>query len=222
MRRSTRWLVERESMRLVPILFAVCLAGCSSLADLPGVRTMLTPDVQQDQTALKPGLYRLDPDHASLSFSLDHMGLSRLTGRFDRLEASLDFDEADPAAAALDVVIDMNSLAIATPDFTETLKGGDWFDAAAAPRARFVSTGIAVTGANTGEVTGELTIGGTTAPVTLTVTFNGGAQVPLTGAYTLGFDAEGTLNRSDFGLGRFSSFVSDAVAIRFSGEFQRQ
>ncbi|NHK28360.1 YceI family protein [Parvularcula flava] len=209
-------------MRFAPILLALSLVGCASLADLPGVRDVLTPAVRQEQAALKPGLYRLDPDHASLSFSLDHMGLSTLTGRFDRLEASLNFDEATPEAATLDVLVDMNSLAIATPDFTDTLKGSDWFDVEAAPQARFVSTGISVTGANMGEVTGDLTIGETTAPVTLTVTFNGGAEVPLTGAYTLGFDAEGLLNRSDFGLGRFSSFVSDEVVISFSGEFQRQ
>ncbi|MBD0425356.1 YceI family protein [Aquisalinus flavus] len=217
-----RSLDEGDFMRLAPILMAVCVTGCSSLADLPGVRGLLTPEVAQEQAALKPGLYRLDPDHASLSFSLNHMGLSTLTGRFDRLEASLDFDEAAPEAAALDVLVDMTSLSIATPDFTGTLKGSDWFDVAAAPQARFVSTGITVTGRNSGEVAGDLTIGEITAPVTLTVTFNGGAQVPLTGAYTLGFDAEGTLNRSEFGLGRFSSFVSDEVAIRFSGEFQRQ
>jgi len=209
-------------MRLALILASFCLTGCASLADLPGVRDVLTPEVSQDQAALKPGSYRLDPDHASLSFSLDHMGLSTLTGRFDRLEASLDFDEANPEAATLDVLIDMNSLAIATPDFTETMKSSDWFDVEAAPQARFASTGITVLGANTGEVTGDLTIGDATAPVTLTVTFNGGADVPLTGAYTLGFDAEGTLNRSDFDLGRFSSFVSDEVAISFSGEFQQQ
>lgn len=209
-------------MRFATILLALSLVGCTSLADLPGVRDVLAPDVRQKQAALKPGLYRLDPDHASLSFSLDHMGLSTLTGRFDRVEASLDFDEANPEAASLNVLVDMTSLSIATPDFTETLKGSDWFDVEAAPQARFVSTGISVTGGNTGEVTGDLTIGKTTVPVVMTVTFNGAAQVPLTGAYTLGFDAEGMLNRPDFGLGQFSSYVSDEVEISFSGEFQRQ
>lgn len=203
------------------IICGFWLGGCAGLADLPVVSGLLQAEVSRAPQALKPGSYRLDPAHASLTFSVDHMGLSRFTGRFDRLQASLEFDEAQPEAARLDVLVDMASLSIGDEDFGDTLLGPDWFDARAHPEARFTATAVNVTGENSGTVSGDLTLAGVTAPVTLQAVFNGGAQVPLTGAYTLGFDATGEIDRSAFGLGRFSGFVGDTVSIAFSGEFQR-
>jgi polyisoprenoid-binding protein YceI len=199
----------------------VCLSGCNSLAGLPIVQAAITPNVETGQAALKPGNYALDPAHAYLSFSVEHQGLSELKGRFDKFDVSLSFDEASPEAASLDVRIDVNSLFLSTPEFSETLKGKDWFNAATFPDARFKSTKVDVTGDNNGRVTGTLTLNGKTHPVTLIVKFNGGAMIPITGKYTVGFDATGSFNRSDFGLGKYTPLVSDNVRLSFSGEFQK-
>jgi polyisoprenoid-binding protein YceI len=192
---------------------ALALAACGYL--LPSHNQTFEP------AKLPAGAYRLDPEHASLLVKLDHFGFSELVGRFDRFEGSLDFDPERPAAAHLTVLIDPASIDFNLPKFEQDLRGPDWFDVARFPQARFESRTIAVTGDKTGRVTGDLTLHGVTAPVTLEVTFNGGADSLLTGRYTLGFAASGTLSRSTFGLGAYAPAVGDQVTLEIHAEFQR-
>lgn len=170
---------------------------------------------------LPAGSYRLDPEHASLLFKIDHLGFSTLVGRFDRFAATLDFDPGDPAASRLSATIEPASIDLDLPKFEEDLRGPDWFDVARYPEARFDSREIVITGDDAGRVTGDLTLHGVTRPVTLDVTFNGGGDSLLTGRYTLGFAAQGALSRSDFGLGAYAPAVGDTVALEFHAEFQR-
>lgn len=193
-------------------LAALWLAGCGYL--LPRAGTALPAE-------LPAGSYRLDPEHASLLFKLDHLGFSQLVGRFDRFDATLDFDPAAPEAARLTVLVDTASIDLDLPAFEAELRGPRWFDADRFPQAHFKSRGIAITGANRGRVDGELTLHGDTAPVMLEVTFNGAGDSLLTGRYTLGFGATGTLLRSDFGLGAYAPAVGDEVVLEIYAEFQR-
>jgi polyisoprenoid-binding protein YceI len=199
-------------LRLLACLAPLALAGCGYL--LPRAGTAVPSD-------LPPGSYRLDPEHASLLFKLDHLGFSQLVGRFDRFEASLDFDPAQPAAAKLTVLIETASIDFDLPPFEEQLRGPQWFDVERFPQARFESRGIEITGDHTARVEGELTLHGQSAPVTLEVTFNGAGESLLTGRYTLGFGATGTLTRSDFGLGAYAPAVGDEVILEIHAEFQR-
>jgi polyisoprenoid-binding protein YceI len=192
---------------------ALTLTGCGYL--LPSHNQTL------DLGQLPGGAYRLDPEHASLLFKLDHFGFSELVGRFDRFEASLDFDPKQPEAARLTVLIDPASIDLNLPKFEQDLRGPDWFDVSHFPQSRFESRTITLTGEKTGQVTGDLTLHGVTAPVTLDVTFNGGADSLLTGRYTLGFAATGTLTRSTFGLGAYAPAVGDQVTLEIHAEFQR-
>ena len=197
--------------------FALCLGlaltGCGYL--LPSHNQTLNPE------KLPVGAYRLDPEHASLLFKLDHFGFSELVGRFDRFDASLDFDAKQPEAARLTVVIDPASIDLNLPKFEQDLRGPDWFEVSRFPQARFESREIQITGEQTGKVTGDLTLHGVTAPVTLDVTFNGGADSLLTGRYTLGFAAAGTLARSTFGLGAYAPAIGDEVLLEIHAEFLR-
>lgn len=170
---------------------------------------------------LPAGAYRLDPEHATLLFKIDHLGFSQLVGRFDRFDATLDFDSENPAASRLSATIDPASIDLDLPKFEEQMRGPDWFDVGRFPEVRFDSREVTVTGDNTGQITGDLTLHGVTRPVTLDVTFNGGGDSLLTGRYTLGFTATGTLARSDFGLGAYAPAVGDAVTLEIYAEFQR-
>lgn len=194
----------------------VLAPGCETLA------TALAPDVETEAAALRPGNYTLDPAHASLIFKVDHLGFSTYVGRFERFDVSLNFDENDAAASRVEAVIDMTSLDVANDDFAETLMGPSWFDAAAFPEARFQSTAIIVTGENTGTMTGDLTLHGVTAPVSLEVMFNGGGRDRLRGAYAIGLSARGEISRSAYGVDRFEGLVGDTVAIEIEAEFLRQ
>jgi polyisoprenoid-binding protein YceI len=171
--------------------------------------------------ALPAGAYRVDPEHASVLVKIDHLGFSQLVGRFDRFDATLDFDSDNPAASRLDAEIDPASIDFNLPKFEDDLRGADWFDVARYPEARFTSREIEATGENTGRVTGDLTLHGVTQPVTLDVTFNGAGDSLVTGRYTLGFAAAGTLSRSAFGLGAYAPAVGDEVSLEIHAEFQR-
>jgi polyisoprenoid-binding protein YceI len=198
--------------RLLALLVPLALAGCGYL--VPRAATV-APE------ALPAGSYRLDPEHASLLFKLDHLGFSQLVGRFARFDASLEFDPARPQAARLTVLVETASIDLDLPAFEEELRGPRWFDAARFPQARFESRAIELTEADTGRVEGELSLHGERAPVVLEVTFNGAGDSLLTGRYTLGFAASGTLSRSDFGLGAYAPAVGDAVILEIHAEFQR-
>jgi len=200
----------RARVMLVALL---ALGGCGYL--LPhGHQTT-------EVAALPEGAYRLDPDHATILFKIDHLGFSKLVGRFDRFDSTLDFDPEAPEAATLVVTIDPASINLGVPAFDQDLPGPSWLDVERYPQARFESQGIAITGEDTGTVTGDLTLHGVTAPVTLDVTFNGGGSSLLTGAYTLGFSAQGSLLRSTFGLGAFAPAIGDEVVLEIHAEFAR-
>ena len=194
------------------LALSCCLVACGYL--LPRAET-------PPPSELPAGAYRLDPEHATLLFKIDHLGLSQLVGRFNRFEATLNFDPADPAASRLSARINPASIDLDLPAFEEELRGPDWFDVARFAEARFESRGIEVTGDATGRITGDLTLHGVTQPVTLEVTFNGGGDSVLTGRYTLGFAAAGTIARSAFGLGAYAPAVGDEVVLEIHAEFQR-
>ena len=112
----------------------------------------------------------------------------------------------------------MGSLDIANDEFGETLMGPDWFDAAGFPEARFQSTRILITGPVTANVEGILTLHGRTAPITLAVTFNGAGFDRLRGAEVAGFSATAELDRTDFGIDRFSGLLTDKVRVEIEAE----
>lgn len=197
-------------------------AGLAALLILPACGYLIPAHHQTTEPSELPeGGYRLDPAHTALLFKVDHLGFSQFVGRFDRVDASLVFDPEGPEASRLTVLVDMASIDVNPPAFAEELRGPDWFEVERFPEARFESRTIEVTGETTGIVRGDLTLHGVTRPVTLDVTFNGGGDNLITGDYTLGFAARGTLLRSDFGLGAYAPAIGDEVTLEISVEFGR-
>lgn len=170
------------------------------------------------------GTYKIDPRHAQVIFMVRHMGLSTFYGRFGAVNGTLTVDPAAPDQSTLDATIDMTGLNSHDTELDGVLKDSV-FDVAKYPTVTFKATKIAVTGDNTGTVTGDLTIKGVTKPVALNVTFNGGRNSPIPfEPYRLGFDATGTVSREDFGLTGYiwGGFVGDAVTIAIEAEFEKQ
>ena len=94
----------------------------------------------------------------------------------------------------------------------------DFFGADDKEMITFTSTGIKVTGENTAEITGDLTLNGVTKSVVLDAKLNQVGDHPMAGKPWAGFDATSTVLRSDFGVGAFAPFVSDEVQIMISIE----
>ena len=195
------------------LILGLLLVGCGSL---------IKPNVKTGIAQLEKGSYKLDQTHVAVLFKINHMGLSTFVGRFNKVDATLEFDPNNIAAARLSAIIDVTSVDVNNLDLEETLRGSNWFDTKKYPQAFFKTTSVSVIDQNSARFTGDLSLHGITAPIELTVTFNGGANNMLTGFYTLGFSATGDLSRSAFGIDYLVPAIGDQVALEVFAEFQQQ
>lgn len=184
--------------------------------------TLIKPKVKTGLIQLEKGSYKLDQTHAAVLFKINHMGLSTFVGRFNKVDASLEFDPENIAAAKLSAVIDIASIDVNNVDLEETLRGSNWFDAGQYPQAFFKTTNVKVIDENTAEFSGDLQLCGVTAPISLHIHFNGGGNNLLTGFYTLGFSAVSSFKRSTFGMDYLTPAIADQVDIEVFAEFQQQ
>jgi len=199
--------------KLFILLIATMLGACTSI---------VRPNYTQELVKLRPGQYQLDKMHSYILFRIDHFGLSKIIGRFNSMDASLDFDPKNIQALNLNGLIDANSIDINNDDLESTLQEPDWFNSAQHPQIVFKSTAITRNENGIISINGNLTLRGVTKPVTLDTTFNGGADILITRKYTIGFSATASIKRSDFGMDAFAAFVGDEIDIELHGEFQRQ
>ncbi|MEP3888848.1 MAG: YceI family protein [Hellea sp.] len=189
-------------------LFFMTLAACA------------TPPVIKPSAA-PAGNYKLDPTHASVTWSLSHAGLSNYTARFDTISGALNFTPDAPQDSRVDIRIDPKSVNTGLTEFDEEIAtSGNYFDADTFPEIRFVSTDINITGEAAGLITGDLTLKGVTKPVTLDVIFNGAGKSFGNPGKTLGFSATTTFKRSDYNMGHLIAFgIGDEVTLRIETEF---
>ena len=183
--------------------------------------SLLAPSVTSEFSQLRAGQYQLDPQHASLAFKVSHLGLSSYVGRFNRFDASLDFDPADIGSAQLQASIHTASIDSNNAKLDETLRGSSWLDSDSFPEARFNSTSVTATGSGF-NFNGDLTLRGVSYPISLHGEFLGAAVNRLNGRYTLGFRAKGSINRSDFGIDSYLAMIGDQVTLEIEAEFLRQ
>ena len=169
---------------------------------------------------LKPGVYKADPAHTKVAWTILHNGYSPFSGIIADVEADLTVD-ADPTKSTLSVTVPLARIITGSNDHDNHLKTADFFDVANFATATFKSTSVAVTGPNTGRVTGDLTMHGVTKPVTLDVTFVKGAA-GRNGRQQLGFGATGVIKRSEWGVNYGLPASGDEVKIQIGAEFRAQ
>ncbi|WP_338331946.1 YceI family protein [Acetobacter sp. LMG 32666] len=175
-----------------------------------------------DAAQIKSGTYVVEPAHTQIGFSVLHFGFTNYFGAFSNASGALELNAQSPASSRLSVTIPVASVQTTSSKLTDELKSPQWFDAAKFPNATFVSTSVKMVGQNDATINGNLTLHGVTKPVTLTVHFVGAGVNPMDKKYTTGFDATGTINRSDFGIKTYVPYVSDTVTLRISGAFEKQ
>ncbi|PKP83501.1 MAG: hypothetical protein CVT79_01490 [Alphaproteobacteria bacterium HGW-Alphaproteobacteria-18] len=230
-------------MRLLLIsASALILAACSETTPAaPAPEAAAAPAAASD-TAATPveyaaaGTYVIDPTHTSVTWKVDHFGLSGYTGRFKTVDATLQFNPEDPAATNITVTIDPLSVETDYPadykashadspyaTWNEDLaRNANWLNADAFPQITFTSTSVSQDTASTGKVTGDLTFLGVTRPVILDVTYNGKANFPWApDADKIGFSATAVLKRSDFGNATYAPNIGDEVEVIIETEFQQ-
>ncbi len=185
---------------------AICLSLCAALV----VATAAPFTVRAAATT-----FTIDPDHSSVLFRIDHMGYSKVVGLFLGFAGQFTFDEANPAASQVELVIQAASVFTRQQERDNHLRSPDFFNAQEFKQLRFVGTRIAMTGERTGKLTGNLTLLGVTKPVTFDVTINRVAPHPdpRKKVIVAGFSARGAVTRSEFGMTYGAPGIGDVIEI---------
>ena len=168
-------------------------------------------------TAIPTGTWNVDASHSSVEFRVKHLGISTVRGAFREFEGRLEIGD-DLTSAKAYGTIKTASIDTGEPQRDAHLRSPDFFDAETNPEITFESTRIEVIDEDELHVTGDLTMAGHTSPITLHVEFTGTEEDPW-GNTRVGLEAQGELNRSEWGmkfnqaLGSGNMMVSDKVRV---------
>jgi len=144
--------------------------------------------------------YMIEPAHSSAHFKVRHLMIANVRGEFSKVSGTVTFDPSNLAASGITAEIDMNSLNTREPDRDKHLKSADFFDAANYPTMKFQSKKVEAESPEAYEVTGDLTIRGTTREVVLHVTGPTPEIKDPWGYSRRGAEAVAKISRKDFGL----------------------
>lgn len=156
--------------------------------------------------------WNFDPVHSSVNFSVRHLMVSKVHGRFTSWQGSLEFDPDKPAESRVDVTIDAASIETKDEKRDAHLRSPDFFDVEKYPRIHFRSTSVEKAGKDRYRVKGDIEIHGVTKPIELDVEYGGTAKDPWGGERT-GFSAHASLNRKDFGLAWNQTLETGGVLV---------
>ncbi len=154
----------------------------------------------------------IDKDHSSVDFSIRHMMIANVKGTFHNFSASVTADITDLTTADIDFTVEIASIDTRNKDRDGHLLSADFFDVEKFPTMSFRSIGITKKDEGEYEVTGDLTLHGITKQETFAVTFEGQGKDPW-GNEKVGFSAQGTVNRADFGLTWNSALETGGVLV---------
>ncbi len=207
-------MMSNKAIKLVFLsLIALLLSGCLSL---------FAPSVEPQRLKLKAGQYRLDPKHTSVLFKIGHLNLSTYVGRFNQMDASLNFNPLQMDKTRLEATVEIASLDVNDKQLKETLLSDDWFNVSAFPQALLTTISVEPLTDNIFIFNALLTLKEKSLPIKLKAIFHGGADNWLSGFYTLGFSATGEISRTDFGIDSYVPLVGDKVKIEIFAEFLKQ
>ena len=144
--------------------------------------------------------YELDPVHSHLGFSVRHMMVSHQRGRFQGVTGTLTLDRENLAGSHVEVTIDVATIDTHNTDRDNHLRSADFFDVANHPKMTFVSREVKAQPDGELRVTGDLTIRGTTRPVTLTAEALSAESKDPFGNIRIGTSATAKISRKEFGM----------------------
>jgi polyisoprenoid-binding protein YceI len=166
---------------------------------------------------LRPGVWEIDRFHSSVTFSIRHLGLSKVRGRFADFDVSLEVGETLDDSR-LSAAIDVASIDTGNRDRDNHVLAADMVDVTKRPSLGFRSTRIEPAGEGAYEVHGELTIGDVRRPLVLAVEHTGFEVSPTDGRRRAGFEATATVSRKELGVELalppgMSGLLGDKVAV---------
>lgn len=175
-------------------------------------------------SALSAAEVTIDKSHTKVEFSVAHLTITDVTGRFDDFAGNGTFDDKTGVLSAMTVKIKTASINTNDEKRDEHLRSADFFDAGKHPEITFVLTKpVTLVRGGTAVVQGNLTMRGVTKPVTLTMTYRGSVKDPW-GNTKAGFSLTGKVNRKDFNVSWNKAMdnggvvLGDQVQINIAGE----
>jgi len=166
--------------------------------------------------AFSADTYAIDPGHSAALFSVSHLGISNTHGRFNGIDGTLTWDATDPTKSAISITIKTDTVDTANEKRDQHLRAPDFFNAKQMPTATFVSKTFTKIDDSNFSVTGDLTLVGTTKPVTVKVKKIGEGKDPW-GGYRIGFETSFSIKRADFNIKGVPG-VGEDVALTFGLE----
>ncbi len=177
--------------------------------------------------ALTAQTYQIDSSHSGANFSVKHMMVTNVSGRFSNLKGAVTFDEKNLSKSSIEATVDIETINTNEPKRDAHLKSQDFFDVAKFPQMTFKSTKVYKAGGVT-KADGDLTLHGVTKPVTLTLTeLSGEVKHPM-GTIVRGAVATTRISRKDYGLTWNKTIeaggvvVGDEIAITLEIELSRK
>lgn len=156
-------------------------------------------------------VYRVDPVHSVVQFTVDHLVFFKVSGTFDDYQGELEADAATRALKSASATIKVASIDTREAKRDDHLRSADFFDAANHPELTFVSKRVEGAG-DAITVYGDLTIRGTTKEVALKGSFRGVNTDPW-GNQRAGFTASTVINRHDYGLNWNKALETGGVVV---------
>jgi polyisoprenoid-binding protein YceI len=143
--------------------------------------------------------WELDPVHSTVGWSVRHLGIAGVKGRFTRFSGRFDLDERQPALSQVAFTIEAASIQTGDQERDDHIRSPDFLDAERFPAITFASEAIAPLGFNSFRVEGPLSLHGKSSHTHLEVTFNG-ARLDPDGNRRAGFTVRTRVPLSDFDL----------------------
>lgn len=171
--------------------------------------------------------WNIDPNHSAAHFTVRHMGLSNVTGTFDKVSGTAQMDEKDFAKSSVDAVIDVASVDTRVQMRDNDLRSDHFFDVAKYPTMEFKSKRIEKQGDGY-KLIGDLTMHGVTKEVTLNMDEPSAILTDQHGNMHRGFSASTTINRKDWGmtynnlLQSGEAVVGDTIKIQIDAELSKK
>ena len=172
-------------------------------------------------SAIAQNTFTFDKNHARLSFSAFHFGISHIEGNFKIFSATFNSAKEDFSDARIEMTADISSINTEVEMRDNDLKSPQWFDAGKYSTLIFKSDSFKKISGKNYKLKGKITIHGETKPIEFNVVFNGKGQNTISKKYSLGFTITGKLNRLDFGVGSDpkATGVGNEIELKSNVEF---
>ncbi len=163
-------------------------------------------------STIPAGSYDIDPAHSRIGFVARHAMVTKVRGAFNEFVGKGTFDAQDPSRSSFELTIQAKSVDTRNADRDAHLRGNDFFDMDTYPEIHFVSTTVAALDDAHFQVTGDLTIKGTTKAITFELEHTGSATDPF-GNERIGLEGSVTVNRKDWGVNWNAALEAGGVLV---------